>query len=70
MMSATIRVVMAQQLIVLLFLIILVDLEVSEFVALLVSSDDTQPVTEVVLLQVLLGQVLEVPDWTLTKQER
>jgi len=44
-----------------LFLVILVDLEVAELVRLFVGGDHAEPVTKVVLLQVLLGQVLQVP---------
>merc|ERR1712157_609689 len=49
-------------LVALFFLVILiVDLEVSELVAVLGGSNHAEPVPQVVLLQVLLGQVLEVP---------
>lgn len=48
-------------LIFLLFLFVLIDLEVAQFVALLGVRHDPQPVPEVVLLQVLLGQILQVP---------
>lgn len=44
-----------------LLLLVLVDLEVAQLVALFAVSHDAQPVTEVVLLQVLLGQVLQIP---------
>lgn len=50
-----------ESLIFLLFLFVLVDLEVAQLVALLGVRHDPQPVPEVVLLQVLLGQVLQVP---------
>jgi len=40
--------------------LVLVDLEVSEGVGVLGGSDDSEEVLEVVLLQVLLGEVLEV----------
>ncbi len=46
---------------ILVFLFFLVDLEVAKVVGLLVRCDDTQPIAEVVLLQVLLGQVFKVP---------
>lgn len=44
-----------------LFFLIIVDLEVPELVGVLGVGNDAEPVPEVVLLQVLLGQVLEVP---------
>merc|ERR1719158_165505 len=52
-----------QSLLVALFLLIIlvVDLEVSELVAVLGGSNHAEPVPQIVLLQVLLGQVLEVP---------
>merc|ERR550525_2233284 len=40
--------------------LLIVDLEVSELVAVLGASHHTQPVPQVVLLQILLGEVLEV----------
>lgn len=40
--------------------LILADVEVAQLVGLLVASDDVEPVTELVLLQELLGQVLEI----------
>ena len=43
-----------------LLFVIIMNLEVSELVAALVRGDYSQPITEVVLLQVLLGQVLKV----------
>lgn len=49
-------------LIFLLFLFILVDLEVAQLVALLGVGHDPQPVSEVVLFQVLLSEVLQVPE--------
>jgi len=51
-----------RSLLVLLFLLILliIDLEVSELIRVLRRGDDSQPVPQVVLLQVLLRQVLEV----------
>merc|ERR1719461_1783400 len=39
---------------------LIVDLEVSELVAVLGAGDHTQPVPQVVLLQILLGEVLQV----------
>lgn len=47
---------------VLLLLLVLVDLEVAQLVALLGVGHDPQPVPEVVLFQILLGEVLQVPD--------
>lgn len=43
-------------------LVILTDLEVSQFVRLLVRRHHSQPVPEVVFLQVLLGEVLQIPE--------
>merc|ERR1719509_527419 len=48
-------------LVIVLFILLIVDLEVSEFVGVLGVSDNTKPIPEVVLLEVLLGEVLEVP---------
>lgn len=45
-----------------LILLILVDLEVAKLIALLRISHNTQPISEIVLLQILLGKVLEVPE--------
>merc|ERR1712026_325093 len=45
----------------LLVLFLVVDLEVSEFVGILGGGDHAKPVPQVVLLEVLLGQVLQVP---------
>jgi hypothetical protein len=44
--------------------LILSNVEVPELIdiAVLVGGNHTQPVTHIVLLQVLLGQVLQVPD--------
>ena len=51
-----------RSLVLLFFLILLViDLEVSELIRVFRRGDDSQPVPQVVLLQVLLRQVLEVP---------
>lgn len=44
-----------------LLLFILVDLEVAQLVALFGVGHDSQPVPEVVLFQVLLGEILQVP---------
>lgn len=43
-------------------LVILTDLEVSQLVRLLVRRHHPQPVPEVVFLQVLLGEVLQIPE--------
>lgn len=45
---------------ILLLLFILIDLEVAKLIALLGVGHHTQPVTEVVFLQILLGQILQV----------
>lgn len=42
-------------------LVVLTDLEVTQLVRLLVRRHHSQPVTEVVLLQVLLSQILQIP---------
>merc|ERR1719427_1277043 len=47
--------------VVVLLFIFVIDLEVPEFVITMRACDDTKPVSKVVLLQVLLGEVLEVP---------
>jgi len=44
-----------------LLLIFIVDLEVSELVCVLSGGNNTEPVTKVVLLQVLLRQIFQVP---------
>lgn len=41
---------------------LVVDLEVTELVGVLGGGDHTQPVPQVVFLQVLLGQVLQIPE--------
>ena len=41
--------------------LIILDVEVSEFILVLSSSDHAQVLLEILLLEVLLGQVLEVP---------
>lgn len=46
---------------VLFLLLVLVDLEVAQFVALLGVCHDTQPVSQVILLQVLFSKVFQVP---------
>merc|ERR1719325_437514 len=43
-----------------LLIVVVVDLEVSQLVAVLGVGNHTQPVPQVVLLQVLLGEVLQV----------
>merc|ERR1719433_957739 len=43
-----------------LLIVVVVDLEVSQLVAVLSVGNHTQPVPQVVLLQVLLGEVLQV----------
>lgn len=49
-------------LIFILLLLILVDLEVAQFIALLGVRYYTQPVTQVVLLEILLGKIFQVPE--------
>jgi len=44
----------------LLFIIVVIDVEVTELVRGLVGGDHTQVITELIFLQVLLGQVLQV----------
>lgn len=48
-------------LVLLLLLLLVVDVEVTEVVRGWARGDDVEPVTDLLLLQVLLGQVLEVP---------
>ena len=50
---------------ILIFIVIffLVDLEVAEVVGIFVRGNNPQPITEVVLLQVFLGKVLQIPVW-------
>ena len=43
-----------------LLLFVVVDLEVTEFVRVLCSGHNTKPISEIVFLQVLLGQILQV----------
>merc|ERR1719240_2584951 len=43
-----------------LLLVVLVDVEVAQLVRALVWGDDTKEITELLLLQVLLGKVLQV----------
>ena len=43
-----------------LFLLIVVDLEVSEFIRILGCGNYTEPISQVILLKVLLGQILQV----------
>lgn len=49
-------------LIFILLLLILVDLEVAQLVALLGVGYNPQPVPEVVLFQIFLGEILQVPE--------
>ena len=42
-------------------LITVMDVEVPELVGVLLGSNDTEPITEGVLLQILLGQILQIP---------
>lgn len=42
-------------------LVLLADLEVTQLVRLLIRRHHSQPITQVVLLQVLLGEVLQIP---------
>ena len=51
-----------------LLFLVLVDLEVAQFKGLLGAGHHAQPVTQVVLLQVLLGQVLQVSVHSTTRQ--
>ncbi len=44
----------------LLSLLVLIDVEVSQLVGVLAVGNDTEPIAELVLLQELLGQVLQV----------
>lgn len=53
---------MVSDLIFLLLLFVLVDLEVAQLVALLGVSHHPQPVPEVVLLQILLGKIFQIPE--------
>ena len=41
--------------------LIVVDLEIPQLVGILSKCNDTEPIPEVVLLQVLLSQILQVP---------
>ena len=41
-------------------ILVLVDVEVSQLVRVLGSGDHTQPIAKLVLLQELLGQILEI----------
>lgn len=45
-------------------LVVLADLEVTQLIRLLVRCHHPEPVTQVVLLQVLLGEILQVPEST------
>ena len=42
-------------------LFVIVDLEVSELIRVLGGGNDTEPVPQIVLLQVFLGQILQIP---------
>lgn len=42
-------------------IVLLADLEVTQLIRLLVRRHNPEPVTQVVLLQVLLGEILQVP---------
>lgn len=53
-----------QSLVCLRLLVVLTDLEVAQLVRLLVGRHHSEPVTQVVLLQVLLGKVLQIPGGT------
>ena len=50
----------AYSLFVFLFFLVVIDLEVSELIGVLRGSNHTKPVPQVILLQVLLGQILKV----------
>ena len=43
-----------------LFFLVIVDLEVAELIRVLGGGNNAQPVSQVVLLQVLLGEILQV----------
>lgn len=47
--------------IVVVVIFLVLDLEVAQLVAVFAGGDDTQPIPQVVLLQVLLREVLQVP---------
>merc|ERR1739848_210714 len=53
----------AQRLFILVFLIlfVIIDLEVSEFIRILGCGNNTEPISQVVFLQVLLCQILQIP---------
>merc|ERR1719317_491663 len=51
----------SNNLFIIIFFFLIVDLEVSELVNVLTASHHSQPITQVVLLQVLLRQVFQVP---------
>lgn len=54
--------------IIVVILFLIVNLEVSEFVWILGAGHNPQPISEVILLQVLLSQVFEVPKTRLEKE--
>ena len=47
--------------ILLLLLFILVNLEVTQLIALFAVGDNTQPVSEIVLLQIFFGEIFQIP---------
>jgi len=47
--------------VVIIFLIFVIDLEVPEFVISVRAGHNTKPITEVVLLQVFLGEIFQIP---------
>lgn len=47
---------------VLFLLLVLVDLEVAQLVALLAVGHYAQPITQVILLQVLFGEIFQIPE--------
>ena len=48
-------------LVLLVFVFLVVDLEVTKFIGFLIVGDNSQPITQIVLLKVLLRQILQVP---------
>ena len=44
------------------FLLFIVDLEVPQLVSCFVTGDHTKPIPQIIFLQVLLGQVFQVPE--------
>jgi len=47
--------------VIILILFFIVDVEVSKFVAVLGVGNNSEPITEVVLLQIFLGKIFQVP---------